>query len=142
LAAVARVCRDPSVEGRDGARRHRTPHDTGVRRNATRSRATRNRRGKPMTIIFLQTDTPIGVLTLAADNDGLRRIDFPPPHGPLPGNGWQKGSNDVLIQAQRQLGEYFAGKRMHFELPLSPHGTDFQRAVWTTLAEIPYGGTW
>src|SRR5690606_13666400 len=69
LAAVARVCRDPSVEGRDGARRHRTPHATGARRNATRSRATRNRRGKPMTITFLQTDTPIGVLTLAADND-------------------------------------------------------------------------
>ncbi|MEN1972130.1 methylated-DNA--[protein]-cysteine S-methyltransferase [Luteimonas sp. MJ204] len=95
-----------------------------------------------MTIIFLHMDTPIGVLTLAADNDGLRRIDFPPPHGAPPGDGWQKGSSDVLLEAQRQLGEYFAGKRMHFDLPLSPHGTEFQRAVWTTLAEIPYGGTW
>lgn len=95
-----------------------------------------------MTITCLHMDTPIGVLTLAADEHGLRRIDFPPPHGPSPGADWQTGSSDVLLEAQRQLGEYFAGKRLHFDLPLSPRGTDFQRAVWSTLAEIPYGGTW
>ncbi len=40
-----------------------------------------------------------------------------------------------------QLAEYFARTRTSFELPLEPHGTDFQRAVWHALAEIPYGET-
>lgn len=95
-----------------------------------------------MTITFLRMDTPIGVLTLAADEDGLQRIDFPPPHQAAPGDDWREGSNAVLVEARRQLSEYFEGQRQRFELPLSPRGTDFQRAVWTTLADIPYGGTW
>ena len=95
-----------------------------------------------MTITFLRMDTPIGVLTLAADEDGLWRIDFPPPHQAPPGDDWREGSNAVLVEARRQLGEYFEGQRQRFELPLSPRGTAFQRAVWTTLADIPYGGTW
>lgn len=39
----------------------------------------------------------------------------------------------------RQLGEYFAGDRRSFDLPLAPHGTRFQERVWTNLGAIPYG---
>ncbi|MBJ6979664.1 MULTISPECIES: methylated-DNA--[protein]-cysteine S-methyltransferase [unclassified Luteimonas] len=91
---------------------------------------------------FMHLDTPIGVLTLVADDTGLRRIDFPPPRPPPPGQDWTEGSNDVLVQTVRQLEEYFAGTRQAFDLPLSPHGTGFQREVWSTLAQIPYGATW
>jgi methylated-DNA-[protein]-cysteine S-methyltransferase len=91
---------------------------------------------------FMRMDTPIGVLTLAADEEGLRRIDFPPPRPPPAGEAWVEGSNGVLDEARRQLEEYFAGRRRDFDLPLSPRGTDFQRTVWTTLAAIPYGSTW
>jgi methylated-DNA-[protein]-cysteine S-methyltransferase len=94
------------------------------------------------TTLFIRMDTPIGVLTLAADDDGLRRIDFPPPRPPPAGEDWREGNNDVLVETRRQLEEYFAGARRDFDLPLSPHGTQFQRAVWTTLASIPYGRTW
>src|SRR5690606_5230010 len=66
----------------------------------------------------------------------------PPPRPPPAGEGWLEGSNAVLVEARRQLEEYFAGKRRDFDLPLSPRGTDFQRSVWTTLAAIPYGRTW
>ncbi|GGK01272.1 methylated-DNA--protein-cysteine methyltransferase [Luteimonas terricola] len=90
----------------------------------------------------MHMDTPIGVLTLAADDIGLCRIDFPPPPPPPAGEEWLEGSNDVLVETRRQLEEYFAGKRRDFDLPLSPHGTDFQRNVWATLAAIPYGRTW
>ncbi|MGY1459239.1 MULTISPECIES: methylated-DNA--[protein]-cysteine S-methyltransferase [unclassified Luteimonas] len=90
----------------------------------------------------MHMDTPIGVLTLAADDIGLCRIDFPPPRPPPAGDGWLEGSNEVLVETRRQLEEYFAGKRRDFDLPLSPRGTDFQRNVWTTLAAIPYGRTW
>lgn len=95
-----------------------------------------------MTILFLRMDTPIGTLTLAADGHGLLRIDFPPPCQAHVGDDWREGGNAVLAEAQRQLQEYFAGKRQRFELPLSPRGTEFQRTVWTTLAAIPYGDTW
>ena len=95
-----------------------------------------------MTTIFLRMDSPIGQLTLAADGDGLRRIDFPPPHQAPPGDDWREGSSAVLEEARRQLCEYFDGSRRNFDLPLAPRGTDFQRAVWTTLGGIPYGATW
>ena len=94
------------------------------------------------TTTFMRMDTPIGVLTLAADATGLRRIDFPPPRPPPAGETWIEGGNDVLHEARRQLEEYFAGTRRDFELPLSPQGTGFQREVWSALGRIPYGGTW
>ena len=45
----------------------------------------------------------------------------------------------VLDEAQRQLEEYFAGKRNRFDLPLNPQGSAFDRAVWQQLLEIPCG---
>ena len=39
------------------------------------------------------------------------------------------------------LEEYFTGQRKTFDLPLRPHGTDFQRRVWEQLLQIPYGQT-
>src|SRR5690606_32352939 len=43
--------------------------------------------------------------------------------------------------AARQMREYFAGTRVAFDLPLAPHGSEFQRAVWDTLMDIPPGET-
>ena len=94
------------------------------------------------TLSCLHMDSPIGVLTLVADGDGLCSIDFPPPEPTPPGRLWQEGDGGVLPEARRQLGEYFDGRRRDFDLPLSPRGTDFQRQVWTALAAIPYGSTW
>ncbi|MBQ5683798.1 MAG: methylated-DNA--[Peptococcaceae bacterium] len=47
----------------------------------------------------------------------------------------------LLLEAKRQLEEYFAGLRAAFSLPLAPEGTDFQKAVWRELENIPYGET-
>ncbi len=43
-----------------------------------------------------------------------------------------------FAEAERQLVEYFSGKRIAFDLPLDPKGTDFQRLVWERLQELPY----
>jgi methylated-DNA-[protein]-cysteine S-methyltransferase len=43
--------------------------------------------------------------------------------------------------ATAELGEYFAGERTSFGLPLAPHGTPFQLAVWAELTRIPFGET-
>ena len=40
-----------------------------------------------------------------------------------------------------ELEEYFSGKRREFAFPLDLRGTDFQRACWHALLEIPYGET-
>ena len=76
----------------------------------------------------------MGTLWLAGDDDGLRAISF----DPLPR---EPSSSPVLSDAAAQLEAYFAGELDRFELPLSPHGTAFQRRVWDQVAAIPYGAT-
>jgi methylated-DNA-[protein]-cysteine S-methyltransferase len=47
----------------------------------------------------------------------------------------------ILLEAERQLAEYFAGTRTTFDLPLEPDGTAFQKKVWRALRKIPFGTT-
>ena len=47
----------------------------------------------------------------------------------------------VLMKTERQLGEYFAGKRKTFSVPLDMRGTPFQKNVWEALLAIPFGET-
>lgn len=46
-----------------------------------------------------------------------------------------------MNRAAIQLDEYFERKRKTFDLPIALTGTAFQKAVWKTLLEIPYGKT-
>ncbi len=95
---------------------------------------------------FERFDTPIGVLTIAADAKGLRHIEFPSNRHPVDRAHWRAGAHgaiaDTLLAARTQLLEYFAGTRKTFDLPLAPAGTLFQCEVWRTLATIAYGQTW
>ncbi len=96
-----------------------------------------------MTLFFTTMTSPVGVLTLVAnehgltailwENDNPRRVRLgsltPAPHHP------------VLQETQRQLQDYFTGTRKTFSLPLTFGGTAFQNRVWKALAAIPYGET-
>jgi methylated-DNA-[protein]-cysteine S-methyltransferase len=85
--------------------------------------------------------TPIGNLLLAADAKGLREVWFETgKHRKEPDPQWQRNAAKVAFAA-KQLNEYFAGERQHFELPMHPIGTPFQVDVWHALAKIPYGAT-
>lgn len=100
-----------------------------------------------MNTLYVETvDTPVGVLVLAADDEGLRHIEFPSNRHPADRAGWTHDpigmAADVLSTASRQLREYFDGRRRVFDLPLAPRGTDFQKQVWQALATIPFGTTW
>jgi methylated-DNA-[protein]-cysteine S-methyltransferase len=87
-------------------------------------------------------ETPIGPLLIAGDAESIHRIDFPKNgRASKPEPGWTESSKGPVAQAIRQLKEYFAGKRVDFDLPLAPEGTEFQRTVWQRLQEIPYGET-
>lgn len=53
----------------------------------------------------------------------------------------QQRETALLVEARKQLAEYFAGQRSSFSLPLAPEGTVFQKDVWQQLEQIPYGET-
>jgi len=78
-------------------------------------------------------NSPIGPLTLAEEDGRIVSLDW----------GWPPNSVEtpLLREAADQLEQYFAGTRTRFELPLDPPGTPFQRRVWRTLSEIPFGQT-
>ena len=82
-------------------------------------------------------DSPIGPLTLVAGEAGLKAIYFPR-EGKAPPEGAARVDD---MPAATQLREYFAGERTRFDLALDPDGTDFQRAVWRALCDIPFGET-
>ena len=51
-------------------------------------------------------------------------------------------SGSMLIEETKaQLLQYFKGERKEFDLPLLLVGSDFQKRVWNSLIEIPYGKT-
>ncbi|HET9944549.1 MAG TPA: methylated-DNA--[protein]-cysteine S-methyltransferase [Actinomycetes bacterium] len=82
-------------------------------------------------------DSPVGPLLLTSDGTALTRLLF----AAQPDPSWSTEPCPVLDDAARQLGEYFAGERRDFDLPLDPVGTPFQLTVWAALREIPYAET-
>jgi methylated-DNA-[protein]-cysteine S-methyltransferase len=91
---------------------------------------------------FDRFDTPIGEMTVAADDAGLRHVLFPDNKYPPAGRGSWRHDADALRAPREQLLAYFAGELSSFDLVLAPAGTPFQMKVWTTLAAIPFGQTW
>jgi methylated-DNA-[protein]-cysteine S-methyltransferase len=84
--------------------------------------------------------SPIGELLLVSTGDALCGV-YMPGHDPAPTlAGARSGADEVLGRAAAQLGEYFAGARRAFDLPLRLAGTEFQARVWQALREIPFAG--
>lgn len=81
-------------------------------------------------------DSPIGILKIAEDDQGITEVSFQEEIG-----ADQKEGSLYLEKTLRQLEEYFAGIRRSFDVPLSLKGTEFQKKVWHALKEIPYGHT-
>ena len=78
-------------------------------------------------------NSPIGPLTLTAGENGIISVTFE-----------KTDANDdftLLNEAEKQLSQYFSGKRREFSLPLDMRGTPFQIKVWNALLKIPYGQT-
>lgn len=83
--------------------------------------------------------SPIGDLMLVSNGEALCGLHMTP-HPPAATAGWQADPGPLAV-AVGQLEEYFAGRRLSFDLPLAPTGTGFQQKVWQALREIPYGRT-
>lgn len=85
--------------------------------------------------------SPVGTLTLVASDGGLRAVLWPADSRMGPGDAVDDSSHPILAAAVEELGEYFAGGRTEFDVPLDPVGTDFQLAAWRALQTIPYART-
>lgn len=96
-----------------------------------------------MAYAFKTMASPVGELTLIAcdvglaavlwENDDAGRV----PLGPL----IEQADHPILVEAEHQLVEYFAGQRTDFSLPLAAEGTDFRKKVWRALLAIPFRET-
>ena len=89
-------------------------------------------------VSMAQLSTPIGVVTVAATESAVVSVEFAGADEAPVDDVTPTG---VLAVAVAQLEEYFAGLRTAFDLPIDVDGTDFQRAAWTVLSQIPLGET-
>ena len=94
-----------------------------------------------MTLAYKDIESPVGKLRLVASANALVAVL------------WERERLDrlkleamkfapqqpILIETERQLSEYFVGRRTAFDLPLEPSGSAFQKKVWRALTEIPFG---
>ncbi|WP_440617591.1 methylated-DNA--[protein]-cysteine S-methyltransferase [Cysteiniphilum sp. 6C5] len=100
----------------------------------------------PDQTVYDRVSSPVGELILFASDKGLHHVfweheaqseDFQISIQAFK----QDADHPVIVKAKTQLSEYFEGKRQVFDIPLCPHGTDFQLSVWQELRQIPYGET-
>jgi methylated-DNA-[protein]-cysteine S-methyltransferase len=92
-------------------------------------------------MLYTTFDSPIGELLLAGDGDALHGLYMQGGRTAVAvGPGWEAAA-EPFAPVRAQLGEYFAGRRTTFDLPLVMDGSPFQRRVWRALQDVPYGET-
>jgi methylated-DNA-[protein]-cysteine S-methyltransferase len=96
-----------------------------------------------MSLAYKIMESPVGKLKLVASDKGLVAIlwENDSPRRVRLNELISSEQHPVLVEAERQLGEYFAGKRKTFSLALDMRGTPFQKNVWEALLAIPFGET-
>ncbi len=79
-------------------------------------------------------NTPVGILSAFDEAGKIVAVEW----GRVP----EPEPSDLTKETARQLKAYFGGTLREFDLPLDPHGSDFQRAVCFEMLKIPYGQQW
>lgn len=96
-----------------------------------------------MSYVYKFMTSPVGQLKLVARGEKLAAVlwENDRPDRVRLGALREDARHTALCQAEHQLAEYFAGKRVRFDLDLDFAGTEFQKRVWQALLTIPYGQT-
>ncbi len=126
------------------------PADADAARTAIRAAVDRAEREGLVDVAYARVDSPIGSLLVASTDAGLVRL------------GFEREAADAILQelavriaprvvesprrldeVRRELDEYFAGRRDHFDLPLDWRlSSGFRKTVLERLfADVPYGRT-
>ena len=102
-------------------------------------------------LFMKQIETPVGTMVACSNSQGICMFEYADRESlPQELASLTKffdaeivtAENEHFLILEKELDEYFAGKRKNFTVPLYPVGTDFQKSVWKTLLEIPYHETW
>jgi methylated-DNA-[protein]-cysteine S-methyltransferase len=96
-----------------------------------------------MTHFYKTIKSPVGELKLVASDKGLTAIlweNDDPKRIKLDALEENK-NHPILLETERQLKDYFAGKLKKFTIKLDFVGTEFQKKVWAALLTIPFGET-
>jgi methylated-DNA-[protein]-cysteine S-methyltransferase len=96
-----------------------------------------------MSLAYKYVASPVGKLKLVASETGLIAIlwENDNPRRVRLADLVEDNNQGILVETERQLNEYFAGKRDEFSIPLDMRGTAFQKDVWRALQAIPFGKT-
>ena len=95
-------------------------------------------------------ETPLGAMLAVADDEGLRLLEFVDRRAnerelsilrKRLRTSVVPGEHRHLDAVRAQLADYFSGKKLEFDLPLAPIGSDFQLRAWKILRSISIGET-
>ncbi|MBS1518675.1 MAG: bifunctional transcriptional activator/DNA repair protein Ada [Bacteroidetes bacterium] len=109
-----------------------------------------NQSGAKPALTFTRFTTPLGPMMAVATEKGLCLLEFTDRRmletqlKNLEKHYRSKifpGKSKFFPETEKQMNEYFAGKRKDFDVPLVMTGSDFQKSVWKILQTIPYGQT-
>jgi O6-methylguanine-DNA--protein-cysteine methyltransferase len=108
------------------------------------------RRSGASAIVTTLIDTPLGPMLAGATDDGNCLVEFAD-RRMLPTQletlrrrlrrPIVAGSHSHLDGLRTELGEYFAGERATFDLPLVAPGSPFQQRIWSELCALAPGMT-
>lgn len=92
-------------------------------------------------MFYSYMDSPVGRLLIAGEKDVLKVIGFSTGGKARGADAEWERFDEPFRGVKKQLAEYFAGDRQHFDLALAPQATPFQSKVLEALRGIPYGET-
>ena len=96
-----------------------------------------------MPLFYNEFVSPVGKLKLVANSHALVAVLWEREHPKRVrfDTAQLHRQQPIILETERQLAEYFSGRRVEFDLPLEPAGSEFQKKIWQLLRAIPFGQT-
>lgn len=101
-------------------------------------------------INIARVETPLGTMYMGGTEDGICLLEFSDRRmletelkqlAKYFNAAIIQGENKYFNLLRKELKEYFEHKLQNFTVPLNAPGSDFQKAVWNELRNIPFGKT-
>ncbi len=84
--------------------------------------------------------SPLGWIRTVVQQDALIELRFVEKN--VSEDIQESNACQLMVQLEEELNAYFNQSLQKFSIPLLLKGTEFQKAVWQQLQQIPYGTTW